>query len=465
MQNYEEVIKNLLDTDDSEKIRTTVENFQLVEMPDFVVKYVTQKLETQDFGIRDTLSRILSTNQNSNIPKYIVPYVSSKNIAARNLAGEILLKRKENSIEALVEYINQSDEDTQKFIIDILGLLGDKKPEKVIINLLKNSEDENVILACIEALGNIKSEKSVNVLIDFYDLNEIYRPTIIESLGKIGSKESTIFLNKNYSNENELSKFSLIESLGKIGNHESFEIILNDIKNLSSPYSWVAIETLGKLKDKLNLDLPTNESLKSALLETLTIADLQYKRSAIKLIEIFDSHDIINYIIPVYGNEPEIDLILKEYFVVNSQIFFRDVINYVENSSGNLKSIIHLIQDVLQSNNINSIQFIDELERQKMIEKFVNLLNHPDEELRVNLMELLFYMDYETALLSINTMLDDPVVWNRARLLEILQCSDDPRILEIIIEMTNDQDEMISENAKEILSQKGINNYSLKDDK
>ena len=80
-------------------------------------------------------------------------------------------------------------------------------------------------------------------------------------------------------------------------------------------------------------------------------------------------------------------------------------------------------------------------------------------------MELLFYLDYDTALSSINTMLDDPVVWNRARLLEILQYSDDPRIIEIIIEMTNDQDEMIVEIAKEILSSKGINNYSLKDDK
>lgn len=465
MQNYEEVIKNLLDTDDTEKIRTTVENFQLVEMPDFVVKYVTQKLETQDNGVRDILSRILSTNPNSNIPKYIVPYVSSKNIAARNLAGEILLKRKNNSIEALVEFIDQADEDTQKFIVDILGLLGDKKPEEVIINLLKNSVDENVILACIEALGNIKSGKSINVLKDFYDLNEIYRPTIIESLGKIGSEESTFFLNQNYAKENELSKFSLIESLGKIGNNESFDILLNDIQNLSSPYSWVAIETLGKLKVKLNLDLPVNEFLKSALLETLTTADLQYKRSALKLIEMFDSHDIIYHIIPVYAIEPEIDSILKEYFVTHSQIFFREVINYLEDNSSNLKSIIHLIQDVLQSDNKNNIQLLDELERQKMIEKFVNLLNHPDEELRVNSMELLFYLDYDTALSSINTMLDDPVVWNRARLLEILQYSDDPRIIEIIIEMTNDQDEMIVEIAKEILSSKGINNYSLKDDK
>ncbi|MCW8850397.1 MAG: hypothetical protein OQJ81_10505, partial [Melioribacteraceae bacterium] len=91
MSNNYEIIKKILDTEESENIRTTVENFQLVEMPDKVVEYVTAKLLSNDNGVKDTITRILSHNKNPNIPKYLVPYVSSENISARNLAGEILL--------------------------------------------------------------------------------------------------------------------------------------------------------------------------------------------------------------------------------------------------------------------------------------------------------------------------------------------------------------------------------------
>jgi len=264
-ENYK-VVKDLLNSNDTEKIRTTVENFQLVEMPDKVVEYVTAKLLSDNKAVIDSIARILSINSNKNIPKYLVPYVSSEKISTRNLAGEILLNRKEDSVNAMMAYLPDANDDDQKFIIDILGLIGDKRPTKEIVSILKKTKDDNVMLACIEALGNIKAEEGIEEIINVFDNSELFHPTIIESLSKIGTPKCIEFINKSYYDVDELTKFSLIEGLGEIGNKESFKMLISDLQNLDSAYQWVAIEAIGKMQEKLNLDLPSDKALHNALL-------------------------------------------------------------------------------------------------------------------------------------------------------------------------------------------------------
>ena len=114
----------------------------------------------------------------------------------------------------MINYLPAANVDDQKFIIDILGLIGDPKPAEEIVNILKISTDDNVILACIEALGNMRSDKGFEQFVTLYKEYELFRPTIIEAMGKIGTSECVSFINSNYYGADELTKFSLIESLG-----------------------------------------------------------------------------------------------------------------------------------------------------------------------------------------------------------------------------------------------------------
>ncbi|MFZ1289113.1 MAG: HEAT repeat domain-containing protein [Melioribacteraceae bacterium] len=463
MSNHYDVIKKILDTNDSDKIRTTAENFQLVEMPDKVVEYLTQKLILDDNGVKDTLARILSSNKNPNIPQYLVPYISSDNISTRNLAGEILLNRKNESIKVMMEYLPSANDDDKKFIIDILGLIGNPEAAYEIISILKYSRDENVILACIEALGNVKSEDAIDEIIAVYDRNELFRPTIIEALGKIGTEECIDFINENYYGVDELTKYSLIESLGEIGNEKSFNMLINDIQYLEGPFKWVAIETIGKLEEKRNLQLPSDIALKNSLLETLQTADLQYKKSAVRLISQFEGDNIVEHLFSIFANDEEIDNKLREYFTNNLVVFFKKANHYLKQNPHNLKSFVSLIKDMIQFDGGLSLQTLSDLELRNYVEIFSNLITHPDEEIRGSSMELLFFLDSETAFLFADTMLEDSVTWNRIRLLEIIQYGDDPRIVEIIKALANDQDEMVKENAQNILAERGISNLQLRD--
>jgi HEAT repeat protein len=461
-ENYE-IVKKLLDTNDTDTIRTTVENFQMVEMPDKVVEYVTAKLELDDNAVRDVITRILSHNKNKNIPKYLVPYISSDEIAARNLAGEILLSRKSDSVQAMLNYLPDANDDDQKFIIDILGLIGDKSATEEIINVLKVSKDDNTILACIEALGNLKAPEGVDEIISMYDSNELFQPTIIEALGKIGTPECINFINANYYGVDEMSKFPLIESLGEIGNEESFNMLINDLQYLDTAYKWVAIEAIGKLQERLNLDLPADKVLKTSLIETLESSDDQYKKSAIKLVNLFDGEEIIEYVFSIYGKDESIDQELKQYFQKNSVVFFKKIILYIKTVPQNLKLCVELIKELIQFDEGESLHQLSDLELRGFVEEFTVLLSNPDEEVRNLAIELLFYLDAETALLFGDTMLEDQNSWNRLKLLEIIQYGDDPRIIELIKELAKDKDEVVRENAQNILNERGLTNLELKE--
>lgn len=462
MSNNYDVIKRILDTNESEKIRTTVENFQLVEMPDKVVEYVTAKLLSNDNGVKDTITRILSSNKNPNIPKYLVPYISSEEISARNLAGEILLNRRNQSIEAMIDYLPNANDDDQKFIIDILGLIGDPAPSPEILSVLRYTKDENVILACVEALGNMQSVDCVDDLVAIYEQNELFRPTVIDAMGKIATPACANFINKNYYGADSLTKYSLIESLGNIGNEESFNMIINDIKYLEGAFKWVAIETIGKLEEKLKLELPSDIDLKNSLLETLETADLQYKKSAVKLINLINADGVIEKVIQIYGKDEEIDQYLKEYFANNLEQFFKKICESIK-ISDNKKVLLQLIKEMIQIDRGENLQKLSELEVRTYVEEFTSQLTNPDEETRATAMELLFFFDVETALMFSDIMIEDTVSWNRLRLLEIIQYGDHPKIIELIKHLTSDDDEMVKEHAQNILLERGISNLELKD--
>jgi len=73
-------------------------------------------------------------------------------------------------------------------------------------------------------------------------------------------------------------------------------------------------------------------------------------------------------------------------------------------------------------------------------------------------MELLFLLDTESALLFIDAMIVDENLWNRLRLLEILDNIYSPDVTGFIEKFSNDPEEMVKERAAEILSSKTNNN-------
>jgi HEAT repeat protein len=446
----EEVLKSLSSEDPAERT-AAVESIMFEEWNEEITHKVCSFLEDEDKGVRNVVSMALTVNGNPTIPANVVDLVSSKDISVRNLAGEVLLKIGEGAVDALIGYIPKGDHDDKKFVVDILGLIQDPKAGDPILDLLKVTDDDNIVLACVEALGNIKNEKCLDYIAKVYEQNELFKPTVIEAMGKIGSKKALEFMQIIYKNEDDLTKFSIIESFGLIGDESIFFFLLSELNEIEGPLVYPLLASIYSLKEKYDFDIPFDERMKNIILNTLTEADPQYQKTAALLVSEFNDKEIILSCLRIWGSDPELDEALKPKFMSNPSVILNGISELLHKEEENIRSLLYLLQEIVVFEGIDISTMMGPLELRGLTDSFSRCLENPDEEIRKTAMELLFNTDMENAFLFIDTMLNDDNMWNKLKLLEILDVIDDEKSTEALNKLSEDPEEMISERAKMIL--------------
>jgi HEAT repeat protein len=448
--------KNQLFSDDPNKRILVIESLMYEELEDEIIEILCSFVEDPDKGIRNSVDMTLSLNPSPNIPLYLVKYVSSKYISSRNLAGEILLQIGKNAVDAMIAFIDNSSDDDKKFIIDILGLIGDSKSGSVILKILETNKNDNVILACIEALGNLKYYEALHRLFQTYEKNELYRPTIIEALGKIGSKKSLDFVMSKYNEEEELIKFSIIESLGSIGDERSFYFLISELNEISSPLISPIIGSIFELREKYNFEVPFDDKLKKAIFQTIYESEPKYKKAAVHLISAFNDEEIIAACLKIYGEDFELDEIIKPKIYKKPLVLFNALPLLIHELPDNLMKLLELTKEIIDENSVEFSNTLTGIQHRNISDSFTICLDNPDEEVRKLAVELLFTIDQNIAILFIDKMLDDDNLWNRLKLIELLSDINLPEAESALLRMSNDPEEMISERAKFILFQKSV---------
>ncbi len=404
-------------------------------------------ISDEDKGIRNAVSNLLIFNETPEIPQKIVPLISSPEISIRNFAGDILTKLGDKSADALLSYINERSDDDKKFIIDILGLINCKRAEEKILDVLSTADDDNIILSCIEALGNIKSEISIDVLMSFYTRNELYKAMIIEALGKIGSEEALGFILSKYEDEDELIKFTIIESLGLIGDEETFFFLLAELNEIKGPLIWPVIKAIYTLKEKFDFDIPFDERMRNAILQIIFEAEQEYKKIAAIMLSVFNDKEIISVFLKIIGDDPQTDEIILSKIIEIPQIFFELIGGFLKEHPLNLKSLLNLLNEVLRVHEHRVSSFTIPLLLRDITDSLCQLINDYDEEVRILSFELLFVVDPETALLFADDICEDQNYWNRFRLIEIIEESDMVQVQGVLKKLVNDPEEMVRDRA------------------
>jgi HEAT repeat protein len=456
IEQLDKSLKNQLNSEDPAKKSSAIESLMDVELDDEIIEILCALVEDPDKGIRNSVDMTLSFNPSPHIPSYLVKYIASHNISTRNLAGEILLKIGSKAVDAMVAFVDNSSDDDQKFIIDILGLIGDPKCAGSISKVLDVNTNDNVILACIEALGNLKYIGALDALFQIYESNELFRPTVIEALGKIGSKKALDFVMSKYNEEEELVKFSIIESLGLIGDEQSFYFLISELNETSSPIISPIIASIFELREKYGFDVPFDDRVKKAILQTIYESEPQYKKAAVNLMSAFDDEEIIAACLKIYGEDFELDEIIRPKIFEKPLVLFNALPALIHELPENLMKLLELTKEIIDENSVEIINTLAGIQRRNISDSFTKCLDNPDEEVRKLAVELLFTVDQNIAILFIDKMLDDDNLWNRLKLLELLSTTNLPEAEAALIRMSNDPEEMISERAKFILFQKSV---------
>ncbi|MFZ1279245.1 MAG: HEAT repeat domain-containing protein [Ignavibacteriaceae bacterium] len=452
--NTDQNLLKMLSSDDAVLRTEALYNLTFEEVDNEVVKTITELILADDKAIRNAASNFLIQNNNPTIPFAVVDYIGSPEISIRNLAGEILLKKGTDSVDAICAKVPTLKEDDDiKFLVDILGLIGDKCPEDLIIDILTTNQNENVIVACIEALGNIYSEKAIETIIPFFDKAEVLRPVVIEATGKIRTLKSLKFITEKFKSDDDLLKFTMIESMGEIGDEETFYFLLSQIDILNGALIWPLLEAIYKLKIKHDLEVPFDERIKKCVLDTIINAEPRYQIVAAHLVTVFDDPEILYACLSIYGLDSELNEVLFDKFMENKGLIVSKLYTVIDNNNNYLSAILDLLQNIL-SYDSECLTSLGELERRRLTESLSQSLTNSDEGVRIAAAELLFRIDTETALLFLDTMISDENFWNRIRLLDMISEMDRPEVIEALEKLSLDSEEMVSDKAKEIALRK-----------
>ena len=449
MENAQQIL-GLLNSDDASLRKKTVDSLMFSCPPEEILVRLCELITDNDKGVRNTVSVKLSNNSDWNAAKYLVNYISSEDISVRNLAGEILLRIGSGSISALEAKVFNSNDADQKFIIDLLGLIGDPSIGKITLKVMIESQCENVILACIEALGNVGYAEAVQSLISFYHKSELYQPSIIEALGKIGSKEALGFMMAKYDEADELARFSIIEGLAAAGDESTFFFLLNKLYNTTGPLVWALINSITQLKDKYGFDIPYDEKIRSLILRTISEGEEQFRSAAVRLAVNFHDADTTDQLLKILGIDHMLDEDIRQNLFSNPQNVIIKIPVIIKLQPSNLKDLLFLLNDIIELN----YQEIKMVPLHNLNDALTQCITNPDEEVRRTAIELLFKLDDEIAFLFIDIMLEDENIWNRMKLVELIQYSKNPIAEDALLKLQNDEEQMVSETAKQILSER-----------
>lgn len=152
---------------------------------------------------------------------------SQDNAGLRNTAVEILVSLGRRAVPFLLEELGCSDHDVRKFVLDILGEIGDPEAVAHLVRSLSDP-DGNVRAAAAENLGKIGSVEAVPALLEsLADSDLLFRFTVLESLGQIGAEVPVEKLLA-FRDEKLLRK-ALFDCLGHIGAAEAIPVLIEGL--------------------------------------------------------------------------------------------------------------------------------------------------------------------------------------------------------------------------------------------
>ncbi len=456
MSDQEKGFRKKLKSSDASERKEALESLLTVKLTDDLIEMVANLFPDPDKGVRDAASMLFTVQPHPQIPNYIVRFIFSEDISIRNMAGEVLLKNGTNSITALIKELGKGNADDEKFIIDILGWIGSPEPTSKIIEILETNSDQNVILACAEALGNIKAEESVGRLLELLkdDENEIWTPTVMEALGKIGNKEAIDHFIKVYNAQDLLTKYTIIESLGRVGDESSLGFLLDELQQTEEILIGAIVKSAEQLLTKLGFDIEFNDELKSIVLNALDDNDEETVLAAVKLLYNYDNKEIIEAFVKIYGSNDELDEMFKQKFLDTHKISCKLVRKSINSNGTNTKKLLLLYQEMLTLGKELEFEPLSDMEQMEFLNTLTTLIDNPDEEIRMVVAELLFALNAHDTLLFADKIIDDDNVWNRLKLVELLNEINEPEATELLKKLTKDSEDMVKERAESLLEEK-----------
>jgi len=187
----QEIEKSLL-SEDEEIRRSALKSLKGVSLQDSLA-IVIAAMGDPSWRVRKEAVEIFigSTPDEESIEKLLELLRNEDNAGLRNSAAEAVIRLGAAVAVPLIKKVQDADTDVRKFIIDVMGAIGDPLFVQPLLNAL-NDSDVNVSSAAAEHLGALGDSKVTEALMNAIVSNDsvLFRFSALEALGKLAPSGS-----------------------------------------------------------------------------------------------------------------------------------------------------------------------------------------------------------------------------------------------------------------------------------
>ena len=230
---------------------------------------------------------------------------SQENAGLRNIAVDILIHLGSQALPVLFDELQCIDHDVRKFVLDILGDIGDLSSTSAMVAAMAD-EDRNVRAAAAENLGKIGAAEAIPALLEaMVDADLLMRFTILESLGKIGHPIPIEQILRY--NDDPLLRKALFECIGQANIEEGIPLLVDGLSEQMRNVRESAAVLLATMyvahPDSVARSLVGNTAAARALTEVLRGNNPAVVRAALKLIPLTGDLNSAERLLELLDNE------------------------------------------------------------------------------------------------------------------------------------------------------------------
>ena len=421
-------------------------------------------LQDDNKGVRDAGSLALKQTGGPIVARTVAAYITDTNIVTRNLAGDLLLGLGGCAAEALLPYLPHPDHDVRKFAADIIGVVGDGAVAPSLLPLLKD-HDENVALAGVEALGGIAGPDVVPALTKVYHDRAFTRASVTEALGRIGGQDAVDFLVMSFykgikaQDADPVVLYAIVEALGRIGDPPAFDMLMDNLQKTQGKLRRALIHAIVSIADRHNLGLHFLALHKQYLVDAFGDRDVAIKCSAAKVLAGIPDADTTELFARSVGVHESLDAILLPALAGRPD-GFRVIVHHLAEAplkgGAQLATVLARLalresHDVFHGGGGG----IGPEDIDAAVAAIGNLWDAANEETHMAIVDALFRLDADKAVTFLDRLLNEPDPWLRIHVIELLGAIEHREAARYIGQSLDDEDEMVKEVARAMLSAKG----------
>lgn len=237
---------------------------------------------------------------------------SPDNAGLRNSAVEALVRLGMKAIPVVGSHAGDADCDVRKFVVDILGGIGDVSSLPLLIKSL-DDEDPNVRAAAAENLGRIGHASSLQPLLDALSRPDLaLRHTVLDALARTGGPVPAAAV-ACYLGEGLLKK-AVYRCLGAAGGTDAAPYLVNGLEETAGSVREAALQAVAEFRernpgpgareemDRL-LAGRAGSSVVDGLLAFGTSTDPSVRRSLIRILGAVGDPRAAGYVLRACGND------------------------------------------------------------------------------------------------------------------------------------------------------------------